>query len=768
MLRNSANPTSTSSRSDTIIDEMAPLFVDDDIELPLVSASDSEILRDKLFEDPKGIHQIILRNTPLCYSNDGKTLWKRIVTLFQSYFPILIWIWDLTRSKVLGDIMAGITIGIMLIPQSMSYAQIAGLQSSYGLYAGFMPLLIYSFMGTSRQLAVGPTALISLLTASGLDKQLTKRACPALYAPYPSQFPDIRLAGVAPAQGIIPQECGFEYFKLAILLSFLVGIIQLSAGLLRAGYLVSFVGHPVVSGFTSGSALTIGLSQLKYLVGYSIPREHIYGTLYNLFKNISSLKYMPFILGIVWTAILIGFKQGLTRYPDNKFYNAMKSVGPLLLCAIGIGIIYAAPVLKTDQFHVDVVGKVDANLNDIYSGSNLEFQNAPKLISSAFTISLIGFMESISIAKTVAAQHGYAVVPNQELVALGAANIAGSFFSAYPTAGSFSRSAVNNSAGAQTLISGMVSSMLMLLTIGVLAPALQNLPQFYLAAIVISSVIGLFAYKEAIMMWKVKKSDFLLWIVAFLATIFFGAEYGLGVAVGLSLLIVIYESVTPQLFVLWSIPNTSHYRHVRQPEKGNFIRGVLIVRIGTSSMYFANSNTISTRLEEIALRVNEENSNNNNGTDDDGTTTSSAVGDIKYIVLDMTPVITIDTSALQSLEDMHQTWKSRGVQICFANCSTRVLRTMDFAQFQEDIISKEWFLPDVQSAVKYCIKYQMNEQHRFNATNNISRLSSEQNDDDKPYLEIPVGNHEYSSEILTQSQQIMETNDDNTVYARTA
>jgi len=745
---------------------MTPLFVDDDIELPIVSASDSEILRDKLLEDPKGIHQKILRNTPFCYSNDGKTIWKRIITLFQSFFPIVLWIWDLTRSKVFGDILAGITVGIMLIPQSMSYAQIAGLQSSYGLYAGFMPPLIYSFMGTSRQLAVGPTALISLLTASGLQKQLTPNSCPALYPPYPSQFPDIRLAGVAPADGIIPDECGFEYFKLAILLSFLVGIIQFSAGLLRAGYLVSFVGHPVVSGFTSGSALTIGLSQLKYILGYSIPRAHIYGTLYYLFKNISSLKYMPFILGILWTVILIGFKQGLVRYPDSKFFNAMKSVGPLLMCAIGIGIIYAAPILKTEQFKVDVVGKVDVSLNAIYSGSSLEFQNAPNLIGSAFTISLIGFMESVSIAKALAAQHGYAIVPNQELVALGGANIAGSFFSAYPTTGSFSRSAVNNSAGAKTLFSGMVTSAVILLTIGVLGPALQNLPQFVLAAIVISSVIGLFAYKEATMMWKVKKSDFLLWIVAFLVTIFFGAEYGLGVAVGLSLLIVIYESVTPQILILWSIPNTSHYRHVRQPEKGNFIRGVLIVRIGTSSMYFADSNTISTRLEKIALQINEEYNNNNNnniGTDDnDGTTTTSAAAasELKYIVLDMTPVITIDTSALQSLNDMHQMWKSRGVQICFANCSTRVLRTMDFAQFQEEIVSKEWFLSDVQSAVKYCIKHQMNEQHRSNANdNNSSRISN--NTD----LEIPVGNNEHcnsSSEILTQSQQqIIERNDDN-------
>lgn len=572
-------------------------------------------------------------------------------------------------------------------------------------------------MGTSRQLAVGPVAIVSLLTASALEGQLTKTACPALYDPYPSEFPEIRESGIEPAEGVIPKECGFEYFKLAILLSFLVGIIQLSAGLLRAGYLISFVGHPVVSGFTSGSALTIALSQLKYIVGYDIPRGHIYVTVYNLFKDIGDFKYVPFILGILCTGSLIGFKYGLVRYPNNKFFKFMKPLGALLVCIIGIGIVYAAPILKTEQFNVTVVGKVNVSLKNIFSGSSLEFQNASKLIGNAFTIALIGFMESFSIAKAISVQHGYDIMPNQELVALGTANLAGSFFSAYPTTGSFSRSAVNNSTGAQTLLSGMVTSIVMLLAIGVLSPLLQNLPEFCLAAIVISSVIGLFAYKDAMMMWKVKKSDFLLWIVAFLFTIFLGAKYGLGVAIGLSLLIVIYESVTPQIHVLWSIPNTSHYRHVRQPEKGNFIQGVHIFRIATSSMYFANSNTISVRLEKLMSQVEE---------DSGDIETMAVVGDPRCIVLDMTTVETIDTSALKALEEMYKLWLHRGVQICFANCSTRVLRTMDFAKF-EDIVSEKWFFPEVQSAVKYYIKYQMEHQEQINTTSD--QVSSSRHED---------------------------------------
>lgn len=390
--------------------------------------------------------------------------------------------------------MAGVTVGVMLIPQSMSYADIAGLQYRYGLYAGFMPTLVYAFMGTSRQLAVGPVAMVSLLTSSGLEGQLTQNQCPALYCPdgegsatcYPSANPLMRAPGVQPTSGSIPFECGEEYAKLAFMLSFLVGCIQLGAGVLRAGYLVAFLGHPVVSGFTSGAAVIIGLSQVKYILGYDIPKsQYIYEVLENLFGNIDQIKYMPFILGTIWLFTLIGFKKGFQRYPNNKFFKAMKPLGPLTMCTIGIAISYAAPALKND-YSVKVVGKVPGGLDGMWSGGTLEFNSASKLIGAAVSISVIAFMESISIAKALAVQHGYKLVPGQELVALGTANIAGSMFSAYPTTGSFSRSAVNNSVGAQTALSGMVTAIIMFLTLGFLTPALENLPKFCLGAIVIS------------------------------------------------------------------------------------------------------------------------------------------------------------------------------------------------------------------------------------------------------------------------------------------
>jgi len=207
----------------------------------------------------------------------------------------------------------------------MSYADIAGLQYKYGMFAGFMPVMIYALMGTSKQLAVGPVAMVSLLVNAGLDGQLTEKQCPALYCPdpgntttcYPSKYPELRLPGEEPTA--VPYECGAQYAKLAFILSFLVGLIQLGAGILRAGYLVAFLGHPVVSGFTSGAAVIIGLSQVKYIVGFDIAKsQYVYVTLGNLFGNIKKLKYMPFILGLIWLFTLIFFQKGLRTIPEES------------------------------------------------------------------------------------------------------------------------------------------------------------------------------------------------------------------------------------------------------------------------------------------------------------------------------------------------------------------------------------------------------------------------------------------------------------------
>jgi len=292
-------------------------------------------------------------------------------------------------------------------------------------------------------------------------------------------------------------------------------------------------------------------------------------------------------------------------------------------------------------------------------------------------------MESISIAKALASKHQYKLVPGQELLALGAANVVGACFSAYPVTGSFSRSAVNDSVGCQTPLSGMITAALMCLTVTCLSPVFYSLPKFCFAAIVINSVTNLFAWEEALHLWKVKKTDFFLWMTAFLGTLFLGVMIGLGAAIGLSLVIIIYESVFPQISVLWNIPGTKYFRNIKQPEPGIFVPGVLVLRLG-ASLYFANVSYVRDHILEH-LEV-----------------FSKRITDVRYIVLDMTSVTTMDSSSIHEFEDMLKELKQRGILVAFANCGNRIARTMDSAEFQEHI-GDEWFLPETHLAVKYCV-----------------------------------------------------------------
>jgi sulfate transporter 4 len=634
-----------------------------------------------------GIHQMAFRDQTLPSMSSMVAGFK---ALWFSFFRIAVWFPKLTKDQIYSDVIAGLTVGVMLIPQSMSYADIAGLQYIYGMYSGLMPTLVYAFMGTSNQLAVGPVAMVSLLVNAGLDGQL-------------DSLPQCNVDGMKQSEA-----CPQEYAKLAIILSLLVGIIQFGAGMLKAGFLVAFLGHPVVSGFTSGAAVIIGLSQMKYVMGFDIPKsQYVNVTLENLFGTIKDTNYITFIFGFIWFTILFSLGKAAKKYPKNKILKLVKPLGPLIMCVIGILIMEftdlndkmkdvdtyytredakgAHRLLAATKAHKEhfVVGSIPTGFPPW--SADWATANFGQLVLAAIGISIIGFMESISIAKALASKHQYKLVPGQELLAIGAANIVGSCFSAYPVTGSFSRSAVNDSVGAQTPLSGMVTAAVMALTLTCLTPAFKNLPKFCLAAIVISSVVNLFAWREAMHLWKVKKSDFLLWVTAFLGTLFLGVMIGLGTAIVLSITIVIYEAVFPQIGILWNISGTKYFRNIKQPEQGVFIPGILVLRLG-GSLYFANVAYVRDQIFEH-LEV-----------------FSKKITSVRYIVLDMTPVTTIDSSSIHALEDMLIELAQRDIHLVFANCGNRIARTMEFAGFQEHV-GKEWFLPETHLAVKYCIRH---------------------------------------------------------------
>lgn len=358
----------------------------------------------------------------------------------KKFLPILDWLPNYKKEYFSGDLSAGLTVGVMLVPQGMAYAMIAGLPPVYGLYAAIIPQLVYAIFGTSRQLAVGAVAMDSLLVAAGIT---------------------------------VMAEAGTEnYIALAILLAFMMGTIQLAMGLFRMGFLVNFLSKPVINGFTSAAALIIGFNQLKHLIGVDLARNNnIFIIIYQAIEKFGSINWLSVLIGIIAIIILKNVK---------KIHKAI----PGALVAVVLGVLIVK-YLSLYTMGVKIVGEVPKGLPS-FSFPILDTPYFNDLIPIAFTLALIAFMEAVSVAKAIQVNHTdeYKLDPNQELIGLGMGNIVGSFFSSFPTTGGFSRSAVNEQLGARTNLTSIISASLVALTLLFLTPLFYYLPNAILAAII--------------------------------------------------------------------------------------------------------------------------------------------------------------------------------------------------------------------------------------------------------------------------------------------
>ncbi|KAK6790302.1 hypothetical protein RDI58_014102 [Solanum bulbocastanum] len=574
--------------------------------------------------------------------------WEEWIELF---FPCYRWMRTYkVREYLQSDLMAGITVGIMLVPQSMSYAKLAGLQPIYGLYSGFIPIFVYTIFGSSRQLAIGPVALTSLLVSNVLSS--------------------------------IVEPSDTLYTELAILLALMVGILECIMALLRLGWIIRFISHSVISGFTTASAFVIALSQAKYFLGYDIERSSkIIPLVESIISGADKFSWPPFIMGSLMLAILLTMKHlGKTR----KYLRFLRAAGPLTAVVLGTAFvkIYHPP-------SISLVGDIPQGLPKFSVPK--QFGHVKSLIPTTVLITGVAILESVGIAKALAAKNGYELDSNQELFGLGVANICGSFFSIYPTTGSFSRSAVNHESGAKTGLSGLVMGIIMGCALLFLTPVFEYIPQCALAAIVISAVIGLVDYDEAKFLWRVDKKDFLLWTITCTTTLLLGIEIGVLVGVGVSLAFVIHESANPHIAVLGRLPGTTIYRNTQQYPEAYTYNGIVIVRID-APIYFANTSYIKDRLRDYEIEKEESKGR------------GPEVSRILFVILEMAPVTYIDSSAVQALKELHQEYKLRDIQLAISNPNREVLLTLAKAGVI-DLIGKEWYFVRVHDAVQVCLQH---------------------------------------------------------------
>ncbi len=461
------------------------------------------------------------------------------------------WAVNYKRNFLSKDIVAGLTVSVLIVPQGMAYAMIAGLPPVYGLYAALVPTLTYALFGTSRQLAVGPVAMDSLLVAAGLGT--------------------LALTG---------QD---SYIAMAIMLAFMTGATQLILGILRMGFLVQYLSKPVISGFTSGAAIIIIFSQIKHILGVDIPQSNQFQKLVvNVLTAIPDTNWVTFIVGIAGIILIVLLKRWRPKLPSI-----------LIVVVLGILAVYFFGLW---HYGVSIVGEVPRGLPS-FKLPDFSWPHARDLFTMAVTLALIGYMEAVSIGKAMEEKSNEETIePNRELMALGASNLLGSFFQSYSVTGSFSRSAINFGAGAKTPLSLIISVTLVVLTLLFFTPLFYYLPSAVLASIIMVSVVGLINIKYPKVLWKYSRDEFVLLLFTFAITLFLGIKEGILWGVLFSLLLMVYRTSKPHFAVLGRIKGSDYYKNVNRFGDNIEVREDLLIVRFDGQLYFGNKDYFKKQL----------------------------------------------------------------------------------------------------------------------------------------------------------------------------
>ena len=563
----------------------------------------------------------------------GRTVrWSR-------YLPFLDWLLHYHSQDLVGDLMAGVIVAIMLAPQGMAYALLAGLPAQVGLYASIFPLVLYALLGTSRVLAVGPVAMVSLLVATGV--------------------------------GRLAQPNTPEYLILALALALLVGIIQTMMGLVRLGFLVNFLSHAVISGFASAAALVIGVSQLKHLLGIKIPRtESFFELLYAIAQQLSATNLVTLGIGLSGITILFYFNQRLGRLLRRQEVASSLIVpitrsGPLLIVLGSTLLVWGLGLAQTAD--VKIVGEIPAGLPPV-TLPVFNWTLWRQLMPTALVISFVGFMESIAVAKSLASKRRQKIDANQELIGLGVANLGAAFTGGYPVTGGFSRSVVNFTAGANTGLASIITALLIALTGIFLTPLFYFLPQAALASIIIVAVSSLVDVATLKHLWRYNKTDAASFLVTFFAVLAVGIEMGIVVGIVTALVFYLWRTSRPHIAVVGRVGDSEHFRNVLRHQVETYPH-VMAIRMD-ESLYFANAKY----LEDYIL---------------------GAVADhpdVSRLVIICSAINSIDASALETLESLIDELKDSGVTLYLAEVKGPVMDRLRKVGFVKKLGENRIFL----------------------------------------------------------------------------
>jgi len=567
--------------------------------------------------------------------------------MLKQYFPILQWGRDYNKTLLTDDAVAAMIVTIMLIPQSLAYALLAGLPAHVGLYASILPLVAYTIFGTSSALAVGPVAVVSLMTATAIGG-----------------------LGITDPNALIAA---------AAMLALLSGMMLVVMGLLRLGFLANFLSHPVISGFISASGLIIALSQFKHLLGVQASGHTLIELVSALAAKLDQINPPTLIMGVLATGFLFWVRKGLQPLLKamglgSRMAGLLAKMGPV---AVIIATIAATKGLDLNQHGVAIVGEVPQGLPSLsFPGFNADLWGS--LAGSALLISIIGFVESVSVAQTLAAKKRQRIYPDQELIGLGASNVTSAVSSGFPVTGGFSRSVVNFDAGAATPAAGAFSAIGIALATMFLTPFLYYLPKAALAATIIVAVLSLVDFSILRRTWVYSKADFTAVFLTLVGTLALGVEIGVSLGVVASILLYLMKTARPHIAIVGQVGESEHFRNVERHQVRVW-DDLLSIRVD-QSLYFANARS----LEDFV------------------TAHLADHPKIKHVVLQCSAVNEIDASAIESLEAINEKLASMGVDFHLSEVKGPVMDRLDRIHFTHHL-SGQVFLSQM-DAVKGLVK----------------------------------------------------------------
>ncbi|KAF7098406.1 hypothetical protein CFC21_100151 [Triticum aestivum] len=562
----------------------------------------------------------------------GQPLQKKCLMAVKYVFPVLEWVPGYSLSLFRSDLIAGLTIASVAIPQGISYAKLADMPPLTGLYSSFVPPLVYTLLGSSRDLAVGPTSITSLIMGSMLQKGVSVS---------PSAEPTL-------------------FLQLALTSTLFAGLLQASLGILRLGFIIDFLSKATLLGFKAGAAIIVSLQELKDLLGivHFTDEMNLVTVMASVFQHTDEWSWQTILMGACFLVLLLSARHVSMRWPEFFWISACAPLVSIIISTVLIDL------FKGQNHNISTIGHLKCGLNHP-SWDKLLFD--PKYlgltVKTGLVTGIISLTEGVAVGRTFASIRDYQVDGNKEMMAIGLMNIVGSCTSCYVTTGGFSRSAVNHNAGCKTAMSNVIMALTVMVTLLFLMPLFVYTPNVVLGAIIIVAVIGLIDVPAAYHLWKMDKMDFLVCLCAFIGVIFFSVQQGLAIAVGISIFRVLMQITRPRMIIQGNIKGTDIYRNVHQYEEAQRVPGFLILTV-EAPINFANTNYLNERTKRW---LEDESFSGNKQTE------------LRFVIFDLSAVPAIDTSGIAFLIDLKKPTEKLGLELVLVNPTGEVMEKIQRA-----------------------------------------------------------------------------------------